>query len=75
MARKTNTSNPATLPSKSDLGLSDLRVRLNFLEKENDKLIKQIESSRTKSVFEKLSEPFEEDLNHAHIEKSLRSLR
>jgi hypothetical protein len=37
MARKTNTSNPATLPSKSDLGLSDLRVRLNFLEKENDK--------------------------------------
>jgi hypothetical protein len=48
MARKTNTSNPATLPSKSDLGLSDLRVRLNFLEKENDKLIKQIESSRTK---------------------------
>jgi hypothetical protein len=26
-------------------------------------------------VFEKLSEPFEEDLNHAHIEKSLRSLR
>jgi uncharacterized membrane protein YdjX (TVP38/TMEM64 family) len=27
------------------------------------------------SVFEKLSEPFEEDLNHAHIEKSLRSLR
>ena len=28
-----------------------------------------------KSVFEKLSEPFEEDLNHAHIEKSLRSLR
>lgn len=48
MARKPTTSDPATLSSKSDLGLSDLRVRLNFLEKENDKLIKQIESSRTK---------------------------
>jgi type I restriction enzyme R subunit len=33
------------------------------------------ESGDYKSVFEKLSEPFEEDLNHAHIEKSLRSLR
>lgn len=48
MARKPTTSDTSTLSSKSDLGLSDLRVRLNFLEKENDKLIKQIESSRTK---------------------------
>ena len=32
----------------NELGLSDLRVRLNFLEKENSKLIKQIESNRTK---------------------------
>jgi hypothetical protein len=48
MARKPNISHPATSFSKSELGLSDLRVRLNFLEKENDKLIKQIESSRNK---------------------------
>jgi phage shock protein A len=45
MARKSkividNTSN--------ELGLSDLRLRLNFLEKENTKLIKQIETNRTK---------------------------
>jgi len=48
MARKPNTSHTKTSSAKSELGLSDLRVRLNFLEKENDKLIKQIESSRTK---------------------------
>ena len=47
MARKSKAANPAD-SSKNELGLSDLRVRLNFLEKENDKLIKQIESSRTK---------------------------
>ena len=29
----------------------------------------------SKSVFEKLSEAFKEDLNHADIEKSLRSFR
>jgi len=34
--------------TSNDLGLSDLRVRLNFLEKENTKLIKQIETNRTK---------------------------
>ncbi|PZV13109.1 MAG: molecular chaperone DnaJ [Pseudanabaena sp.] len=47
MAQRTKTSNPTT-SSKSELGLSDLRFRLNFLEKENSKLIKQIETSRTK---------------------------
>lgn len=44
----------ASTSTKSELGLSDLRLRLNFLEKENDKLIKQIESSRTK--LDKLNE-------------------
>jgi len=40
---------PAPKPSSdNDLGLSDLRLRLNFLEKENDKLLKQIETNRTK---------------------------
>jgi len=34
--------------STNDLGLSDLRLRLNFLEKENAKLITQIETNRTK---------------------------
>ena len=33
------------------------------------------ELKQTKSVFEKLSETFEENLNHANIEKSLRSFR
>lgn len=45
MARKSKISVDKV---NQDLGLSDLRVRLNFLEKENSKLIKQIESSRTK---------------------------
>ena len=45
MARKSKISTDTT---NNDLGLSDLRVRLNFLEKENSKLIKQIESNRTK---------------------------
>jgi len=45
MARKSKTSKNNT---NNELGISDLRVRLNFLEQENSKLIKQIESSRTK---------------------------
>jgi len=45
MARKSKISTDTT---NNDLGLSDLRVRLNLLEKENSKLIKQIESNRTK---------------------------
>lgn len=56
MARKPKASAPDT--SKNELGLSDLRIRLNFLEKENDKLIKQIESSRTK--LNKLNESIQE---------------
>ena len=44
MARKSI----ATNSTSHELGLSDLRVRLNFLEKENTKLIKEIESNRTK---------------------------
>ncbi|PZO35522.1 MAG: molecular chaperone DnaJ [Pseudanabaena frigida] len=46
MARKPKVS--ADTSNNRDLGLSDLRVRLNFLEKENGKLIKQIETNRTK---------------------------
>ncbi|WP_055077058.1 J domain-containing protein [Pseudanabaena sp. 'Roaring Creek'] len=45
MARKSKT---LTDTNNNELGLSDLRVRLNFLEKENSKLIKQIETNRTK---------------------------
>ena len=45
MARKPKVSADNT---NKDLGLSDLRVRLNFLEKENGMLIKQIETNRTK---------------------------
>ncbi len=48
MARQSKSTNPATTSSQGNLGLSDLRNRLNFLEKENEKLLKQIESNRTK---------------------------
>jgi len=51
MALKLKTSSQKNSPaviSKTDLGISDLRARLNFVEKENDKLLKQIENSRTK---------------------------
>ncbi|WP_103668147.1 J domain-containing protein [Pseudanabaena sp. BC1403] len=48
MARQSKSTNPAATSSQGYLGLSDLRNRLNFLEKENDKLLKQIESNRTK---------------------------
>jgi predicted nucleic acid-binding Zn-ribbon protein len=48
MARQSKSANPAATSSQGSLGLSDLRNRLNFLEKENEKLLKQIESSRTK---------------------------
>ncbi len=44
MARKSKIATD----TNNELGISDLRVRLNFLEKENSKLIKQIESNRTK---------------------------
>ena len=47
MARKSKNSNPRSSSFNTDLGLSDLRIRLNFLEKENDKLLKQIEKNRT----------------------------
>ncbi|OIP78457.1 MAG: molecular chaperone DnaJ [Oscillatoriales cyanobacterium CG2_30_44_21] len=45
MARKSKIISDTT---KNELGISDLRARLNFLEKENSKLIKQIETNRTK---------------------------
>lgn len=48
MARQSRSTNAAANSSQGSLGLSDLRNRLNFLEKENEKLLKQIESSRTK---------------------------
>jgi len=51
MARKSKNSNPRSssfnTDFNTDLGLSDLRIRLNFLAKENDKLLKQIEKNRT----------------------------
>lgn len=48
MARQSKSTSPAATSSQSNLGLSDLRNRLNFLEKENEKLLKQIESNRSK---------------------------
>ncbi|MDX2254926.1 MAG: molecular chaperone DnaJ [Pseudanabaenaceae cyanobacterium bins.39] len=53
MPKKTKKTSPANSQSvdqdqATNLGLSDLRLRLNFLEKENSKLIKQIETNRTK---------------------------
>jgi len=48
MARRSKASNHHAAASTNDLGLSDLRLRLNFLEKENAKLITQIETNRTK---------------------------
>ncbi|CAN1210448.1 Molecular chaperone DnaJ [Tumidithrix helvetica PCC 7403] len=48
MARSSKASTPTSTTSKNNLGLSDLRIRLNFWEKENEKLIKQIETNRTK---------------------------
>jgi predicted nucleic acid-binding Zn-ribbon protein len=51
MARKPKKASTTSTSPKSaksgDLGLSDLRLRLNFLEKENEKLLKQIEKNRT----------------------------
>jgi hypothetical protein len=44
MARKPKTSNIA---AEGELGLSDLHIRLNLLRKENEKLLKQIETART----------------------------
>jgi hypothetical protein len=51
MPRKPKTSARSTpkavaTPTGNDLGLSELRVRLNFLEQENEKLLNQIEKSR-----------------------------
>ena len=48
MARQSKSTSPAATSSQGNLGLSDLRNRLNFLEKENEKLLKQIESNRSK---------------------------
>ena len=47
MARQSKSTRPAA-SSQGTLGLSDLRNRLNFLEQENEKLLKQIESNRSK---------------------------
>jgi hypothetical protein len=46
MARKSKKATP-TSASNSDLGLSELRVRLDFLNKENEKILKQIEKKRS----------------------------
>jgi hypothetical protein len=58
--RKSALSDPAVNENepKSELGLSDLRLRLNFLEKENEKLIKQIETNKKK--LDNLNESIEE---------------
>jgi len=50
--KKTSTTSTSKATAKStakstDLGISDLRARLNFLEKENEKLLKQIEKNRS----------------------------
>jgi hypothetical protein len=34
-------------PSSDGLAISDLRIRLEFLERDNEKLLKQIEKKRT----------------------------
>jgi archaellum component FlaC len=47
MARQSKSTRSAT-SSQGTLGLSDLRNRLNFLEQENEKLLKQIEANRSK---------------------------
>jgi hypothetical protein len=54
MARKSKsattrqTVNPASVAASSDmLALSDLRIRLEFLERDNEKLLKQIEKKRS----------------------------
>lgn len=49
MARKSKTSNRSASHGavKGELGLSELHIRLNFLRKENEKLIAQIETTRT----------------------------
>jgi predicted nuclease with TOPRIM domain len=54
MARKSKSSstrkptNPVSVASSSDgLAISDLRIRLDFLERDNEKLLKQIEKKRT----------------------------
>ena len=57
-AKTTKPVKTTTTDSKHDLGVSDLRLRLNFLEKENEKLIKQIETNRTK--LENLNESIQE---------------
>jgi hypothetical protein len=43
--RRADTTNVA--PSSDGLALSDLRIRLEFLERDNEKLLKQIEKKRT----------------------------
>ncbi len=55
MARKKATSSPprdrtettSVLPNPDGLAISDLRLRLEFLERDNEKLLKQIEKKRT----------------------------
>jgi hypothetical protein len=54
MARKSKASPPikhadtaSTAPGSDGLAISDLRIRLEFLERDNEKLLKQIEKKRT----------------------------
>lgn len=64
MARKPKSSptrHPDTTsgaPSSASLALSDLRIRLEFLERDNEKLLKQIERRRTelKNLHERIRE-------------------
>ena len=64
MARKPKSSptrHPDTTsvaPSSDGLALSDLRIRLEFLERDNEKLLKQIEKRRTelKNLHERIRE-------------------
>ncbi len=54
--RHPNTTSAA--PSSDGLALSDLRIRLEFLERDNEKLLKQIERRRTelKNLHERIRE-------------------
>jgi predicted nuclease with TOPRIM domain len=45
--RKSTTKIKVANPSSDGLAVSDLRIRLEFLERDNEKLIKQIEKKRT----------------------------